>query len=173
MAGKSRYSDEDKARVHLSLQVHDGQVKPTARDTGIPISTVRLWKQQWERDGVPEAVSMALTEAKDEFVKNASRVRDKALERLEQVIEHSDKPRDLATVVGILDDKLTRAKGMPTSRTENVSIGISGSPEQVQQLFTQWAAGTVEAGTKRHAEIESTAIEMEQPEGDSIAEILD
>ena len=96
---------------------------------------------------------MALTEAKDEFVKNASRVRDKALERLEQVIEHSDKPRDLATVVGILDDKLTRAKGMPTSRTENVSIGISGSPEQVQQLFTQWAAGTVQAVVQRHAEI--------------------
>jgi hypothetical protein len=80
----------------------------------------------------------------------------------------------LATVVGILDDKLARARGLPTSRTENVSIGIQGSPEQVQQLFSQWAAGTVEAGTQRHAEIESTAIELdEQPEGDSPAEILD
>lgn len=172
MAGKSKYSDEDKARVNLSLQVHDGQVKPTARDTGIPISTVRLWKQQWERDGVPQSVEMALTEAKDDFVENASRVRDKALERLGQVIETSDKPRDLATVVGILDDKIARARGLPTSRTENVSIGIQGSPEQVQALFTQWAQNTITAGVERHADIESSAWE-EQPEGDSPAEILD
>lgn len=171
MAGKSKYSEQDKARVHLSLQVHEGQVKPTARDTGIPISTVRLWKQQWERDGVPESVEMALVEATDEFVEHATRVRNRALERVEELIESSDKLRDVTIAFGIVEDKLIRAKGLPTSRTENVSIGIQGSPEQVQALFSQWAQNTITAGVERHADIESTA--FEQPEGDSIAEILD
>lgn len=166
MARRSQYTDADRARVHVALQINDGNIKRSARDTGIPVATVRDWKRKWESEGVPEGVAEAQTEAVDTFTENASRVRDKALARLEQVIDNTDRPKDLATVIGILDDKITRARGLPTSRQETLSIGIQGTPQEVQALFTNWANKTIAASSDREAEIIDAEI-VEQPSGDS------
>ena len=172
MAGKSKYSDDDRRRVYLQLQVNDFNVKRTARDLDMPIATVREWKVKWETEGVPPAVidAPAMEEAVDTFVADAARVRDKALARLEVVIDESDKPRDLATVIGILDDKITRAKGLPTSRTETLTVGIEGTPEQVQALFTNWAQKSVADASTRASDLIEVEAEVvsEQPSGDSL-----
>ena len=109
-------------------------------------------------------------QAVDNFAEDASRVRDKALARLEEIIDTSDKPRDLATVIGILDDKITRAKGLPTSRTETLSVGIEGTPEQVQALFTSWAQKSVSDANTRASDLIEVEAEVvdEQPTGDSL-----
>jgi len=171
MAGKSKYSDDDRRRVYLSLQVNEGNIKRTARDTDMPVATVRDWKVKWETEGAPPELTdaQALEKAVDNFVADAARVRDKALERLEQIIPESDKPRDLATVIGILDDKITRAKGLPTSRTETLSVGIQGTPEQVQALFTNWAQKSVSDASTRASDLIEVEAEVvsEQPTGDS------
>lgn len=173
MSRRSQYTDSDRARVHLALQVNDGNMKRTSRDTGIPVATVRDWKRKWESEGVPDEVANAQIDVVDDFVTDASRIRDKALNRLEQVIDDEKNVKNLATVIGILDDKITRARGLPTSRQETLSIGISGTPQEVQALFTNWAQKTVSASSTRDAEIiESEAVEVEQPTGDSTTDLI-
>lgn len=171
MAGKSKYSDDDRRRVYLALQINDGLVKRAARDTGLPVATVRDWKRKWDTEGAPPEVTEApeMNMAVDSFVEDASRVRDLALARLEQVVETSDKPRDLATVIGILDDKITRARGLPTSRTETLSVGIEGTPEQVQALFTNWAQKSIADASTRASDVIEVQAEVmrEQPARDS------
>lgn len=172
MAGKSKYSDEERRRVYIALQVNDGQIKPASRDSGIPIATVRDWKRKWDTEGAPPEVTdaQAISKAVDVFVEDATRVRDKALERLEAVIETADKPRDIATVIGILDDKIRLHKGLATSRTETLSVGIAGTPEQVQALFTNWAQKSVSDAATRVLDIDEVEAEIvdEQPPRDSL-----
>lgn len=132
---------------------------------------MRDWKRKWDAEGVPpELTDAQLVQAVDAFAENASRVRDKALARLEEIVDVSDKPRDLATVIGILDDKITRAKGLPTSRTETLSVGIEGTPEQVQALFTNWAQKSVSDAATRASDLIEVEAEVvdEQPSRDSL-----
>ena len=160
MAGRSKYTDEDKARVANALAINDGNIKRTARETGVPENTVRDWKRSWDKGGVPATVEEARTVELDNFVADASRVRDVALRRLEEVIPHSDKVRELATVVGILDDKLTRARGLPTSRQEQIGLQLSVTPEQLGSALSAWAEkAALESAQRRVDIIEVEAIE--------------
>lgn len=161
MAGRSKYTDEDKARVHVLLHANDGNVKRTSRESGIPEQTVRDWKKEWDSGGVPPAVVDALDSAVDSFVGDAVRVRDLYLKRLEELAPEVKNARDAATVIGILDDKVTRAKGLPTSRTEGV-VAVLPPAEKVAELFKSYAIAAIEASTQREAEIvESEAVEVE------------
>lgn len=171
MAGRSKYTDEDRARVLNQLTINDGNVKRTARDLDMPVATVRDWKQRWEAGGVPAEVADAQPKAVDTFIKDATRVRNKALEQLDKSLDNFDKPKDLATVIGILDDKINRASTIKVQgRSDTLAIGIQGTPEQVQALFTNWADKTVTATHQREQDIlEVNAEEVpEQPETDSV-----
>lgn len=115
------YTDEDRARVRLHLELSQGNVKRTARETGIPITTVREWKRAWEEKGVPEPVAEAAERQAGEFAERAEHARDIALEKwIEQVNAGTVSARDLMVGIGILTDKLNLAKGLATNRTEQV-----------------------------------------------------
>jgi len=109
---KRFFSDEDKARVHVALTVHEGNVSRTARDTGIAESTVRDWKKTWERDGVPEEIAVQAAAEADDFIRDASRIRNAALTRAEALIPGSTKIAELTTLAGVLDDKIYRARAI-------------------------------------------------------------
>ena len=152
MAGRSKYTDDDRARVATALHINDGNIKRTARETGIPENTVRDWKRAWEKGGLPATVEQAQQGAVDEFVDQATHIRNLYLRRLEELVETETNARNVATVVGILDDKLVRAAGKPTSRTEQVG-GLLPSPEEFKAALTGWAIGAVQAANERRADI--------------------
>lgn len=161
------YTDSDRARVKVALEANNGSVKAAARETGYPVQTVRDMKHKWDREGLPATVSEALPAVVDEFVGNAARVRDKALDRLEQELEDPAAKvnvKDLATTVGILTDKVRLVSGQPTSRTESVQ-GLS--PSEVRDLFAGFAMGVVAAARNTHDEI----IDAEWSEQSAIAEL--
>lgn len=136
----------------------------------MPVATVRGWKKQWDEGGVPAEVSDAQAEVVDTFIEDAVRVRNKALERLDKSLDNFDRPKDLATVIGILDDKISRSRQIKVSgRSDTLTLGIQGTPEQVQALFTNWASNTVSASVQREQDIlEVNAIDVdEQPVTDS------
>jgi transposase-like protein len=150
------YTDRDRALVHTTLTANQGNVKRTSRETGIPIATVRDWKQKWEREGLPAVVEEALPAVVEEFTGNATRVRNKALDRLEQAIDANKvAPKDLLVAVGVLTDKVRLVEGKATSRTESVQSGAL-PVEQVRELFAGFAKGVVEAASKRADVISST-----------------
>jgi len=150
MAGKSQHSEEDKARVFVCLRANQGNVKRTARDTGIHPATVRRWKLAWEEneDTAPD-VSLVALEATD-FVSDAERVRNKALIQLERKIPDAT-PSALVAVVGMLSDKIALVRGLATTRVEHTHT--LPAPEELQELVQGFVKGAVMAANERREEL--------------------
>lgn len=158
------WNDEDKARVYVALAANDGNVKRTARETGVPENTVRRWRDDWERNGPPstEQVEMAV----GEFVEEATSLRGRALLALklkvEQLVKDPSKVKvaELTTLVGVLDDKITRASGMATSRTEHVHS--LPSPDEIREALGQAFQKQMELAAQRAEEIIDAEFTEEQ-----------
>jgi hypothetical protein len=113
VATKQTYSDDDKGRVFFALTVNQGNVKRTHRDTGVPISTIRGWKKEWEAEGPSTEVALAAGEQAETWLVDADRVRNKALAAYEDKVDAGEvSARDLMTGFGILSDKMNAAKGL-------------------------------------------------------------
>ena len=131
---KRVYSEEDKAAVFISLMVNKRAVAATSRDTSVPEQTVRDWRKKWET-GEWETPSQ---EQQEQSIKNAiadlERVRDKALVLLEEKMPDEKNAKNLATIFGILDDKVRLHRGLPTSRSES-QLALPSADEVKDRLL--------------------------------------
>jgi transposase-like protein len=158
VAGRATYTEADKARVYVVLQANDGNVKRTARETGVPENTVRRWKQQFEQDGPPNT-DLVEVEAGD-FIEDAERVRHKALRKIEQRIDADDaKLNELNTTVGILTDKIDRVK-LPNRQVDHVHH--LPPADQIREVMAAFAQRQLEMARNREEEIVDAEI-VEQP----------
>lgn len=148
MASRRVYTDEEKASVFVALTANQGNVKRTARHTGIPISTVRRWKEEWVTEGPPD--TSQVIEAAGDFLADAQRVRNKALMELERKIPDAT-PSALVTTVGVLTDKINVVSGLATSRNETVH-SLPPAEEIARTLSSAFAAA-IEAARARDADI--------------------
>ncbi len=156
MAGKPKYTEHDKARVYVVLQSNDGNVGRTARDTGLPEATVRRWKAEFATAPPP---SEEIDDALGEFLDKAESVQWKAIVALERRIDKDDvAARDLITIIGVLNDKITRAKGGAQSRVDHVHH--LPSAEEIALAGKLMAQGAISAALERQAEIQESE---EQP----------
>lgn len=163
-----RYTDQDKALVHATLAANGGNVKRTARETGVAEQTVRDWKKKAERVGLPAEVEAALPAVIEDAAQEIERIRNKALRALEEAIDRRElKGRDLTVAVGVLTDKHRLMTGQATSRTESTS-GEAQSREEIREAFRGLALGMVEAAEQRAQSIAthvgSDVIEVEAQE---------
>lgn len=133
------YSDEDKARGYTALTVHDGNISRAARETGISESTLRDWRKAWEAEGVPKEIADKAAVEADDFIVRASSLRDTAMETARSKIPEA-KVGELTTLIGVLDDKIYRA------RTLKKNPGDDG-PKQIDAR----AAGELLAGFVQEA----------------------
>jgi transposase-like protein len=136
------------ARAYMVLETNQGNVKRTARDTGLPESTIRNWRDMWAEDGPPDVADVTLVVT--DFVANAERVRDKALTVLEGKLDAAT-PSALIAVVGTLQDKVSIARGLATSRTE-VQHALP-SPEEIAKTLGAVLQGAIQAAQARDADI--------------------
>ncbi len=166
---RRNYSDEDKASAYVALTVNDNNVTRAARDSGIPATTIRDWRKEWETEGVPNEL-LALTETvASDFVTAAERVRDLALEHLEQSIRTGDlKSEKLITVVGVLEDKIRLGKGLATSRSETVHK--MPEPAELRDMLGSYVQEALEKTRQREDEIKLTEGVEIIPDGTSAPE---
>jgi transposase-like protein len=117
VAARTTYTEADKSRVYVVLAANDGNVKRTSRETGVPENTVRRWKKEFEAS--PPSAEL-VEAAVGDFVTDADRVRHKALLKIEALID-GDKVKvgELNNTVGILTDKIDRARGLDVKRVEH------------------------------------------------------
>jgi transposase-like protein len=152
MAGVSKYTEADRAAVYFSLQITGGNIKRTAREAGYPESTVRGWKKDFAENGPPSAE--AIEEVSSDFIKDGERIRNKALDRIEQVLDDPlSKPKlaELNTTVGVLTDKLNTARGLDVKRVEHQHH--LPDAEEARELMRGFASELIAMSASRDGEI--------------------
>src|SRR3954471_4456601 len=104
MSGRPQYTNTEKARAFALLETNQGNVKRTARDLGVPVSTLRRWRDEWDADkNLPAAEDIVL--ATGDFLEDAERVRDLSLNVIEAKLRKGEGTlAQVATVLGVLDD---------------------------------------------------------------------
>ena len=156
MAGRSKYTEGQRAQVYVTLAANNQNVKRTSRELGVPVSTVRDMKRSFDMDGPPlkEHVDVAA----GEFLKAAEEARDFALGTL--IIKIPDaKPSELITIIGVLDDKIARARGLADRTVEHRHT--LPSPDEIREAMTGVVQGAIEASKQREEDIIDA--EIEQP----------
>lgn len=151
---RATYTDADKANVYVVLTTNEGNVKRTARDTGVPENTVRRWKQYWETNGPPalEEVQKAVAD----YANTLEETRNLSLLRINQKLS-SENPKDwgtlpqLATVFGVLTDKIDRARGIADRRVEHRHV--LPSPDELRAAMDALTAGAARAHEQRDEDI--------------------
>jgi len=163
------YTAEDRAAVKLALEINKGNIKATHRDTGVPYMTVKSWKDKWEEAGVPAVVSDALPLLASNFVEEGIHVRDAALLKIKELIPNAriQDLRSLATLVGILDDKVRMAQGLATSRSEAVHIHVD--PEEIGLQIGSHIRAALESASQRAEDIIDGEVVEQADEQDSFA----
>lgn len=152
MARRS-YSDADRALVFAELTINEGNIKRTARNLDMPISTVRYFKAQWDKTGLPPAVVDALPTVVEDFAANAERVRDKLLVRLEELVDEGKiTAREIVPALGMLQDKIRAARGLDSKKVEHTFE--LPEPAQIRELFGGAILELVGAARERAAEID-------------------
>jgi transposase-like protein len=154
------WSDKDRAAAYVIWIANEKNTRRTARDTGVPHGTLRHWVKEWAENGPPEQVMDEMSAQVYEFVHHASRVRESAMRKLEELIPQAEAKQlsAIATVVGIMDDKIRLASGLATKRTETVHT--LPSKDEMKELMGGFAEGLVGAAEARSGEI----IEVEAEE---------
>lgn len=158
---RATYTDEQRARAYVVLTTNQGNIKRTARDTSLPESTIRRWRDEWEEDGPPDTSLVA--EATGDFVQEAERVRDAALAEMERKIPAAT-PSALVAMVGMLTDKIALARGLATSRSETVH---SLPPaEEIARTLGAVLQGALAAAQSRSEDIIDAEIVEQAPAGE-------
>ena len=157
---RREYSSEDKARAYVVLTSNEGNLKRTARDTGIPEPTIRRWRNEWESGGPPSLAS--LEEAVTDMVAQAEKIQDLALQRIKERLESDDVKQQgtlpqLATVYGIVTDKLDRARGIGTTSTHEHKLTLP-SPDEIRATLGALVENVQAGHVVREEEIEDAEI---------------
>lgn len=132
---KTRYSPEKRAEVFAHLTESDGNIKRTARNTGVPVSTVRDWKTEWENGGVDTETVEALPALAVDFVEDATRIRDKLLIHLERLADQGKlNARETTTGIGVLTDKIRAYKQIAETIEHHHTVEIPALTELEERL---------------------------------------
>lgn len=156
---KRTYTEDDKIAVYVALQANDNNVTRTARETGVPEPTIRSWRKVWEAEGPPDVTAVA--EAAADFIEEAERVRNLALKTIEEKMPGATVSA-LIAVVGVLDDKITRSRGLASSRSEVVHRHELPAAEDLKDAIREVAAKAMEIAVAREADIIDAEIVEEQ-----------
>ncbi len=150
---RTEWDDDSKAAVYVQWVGNGKNVRQTSRDTGVPHTTVAYWAKAWEKDGPPANLDDKIRANAYEFVHHATSVREKAMNKLEELIPQAEVKQlsAIATVIGIMDDKLRLAQGLATKRTETVHT--LPSKEDMRELMSGFSEGLVALAEDRASEV--------------------
>lgn len=159
MASRRTYTDEDKGRVFAALTINEGNATRTARELGLPKPTVVKWKKEWEKNGPSKEVMVAAEAQAEQFIADATRIRDKALSKWEAKVDEDEvAARDLMTGVGVLTDKLNAARTLKAPEQKEQL-----SPAHMRELARGLIEGAVTMAKQREEEIIEADYEVVEP----------
>jgi len=162
------YDDDARAEAYVIWIANDKNVRRTSRDCNVAHTTMANWAKRWEKDGPPDSLDTKITNKAYEFVSHASRIRASAMAKLESLIPEAEVKQlgTLATVVGIMDDKIRLASGLATKRTETTYV--LPSKAEMQELMGSFVDTLISSAEDRASVIVDAEIVVEQPESSGL-----
>ena len=113
MAKGKKTDNETIYKIMISM-FSTNNFNETSRQLSIPVKTVeKIYKENKDK----EEFTKLCMQKKEEFAETATRIIDKALNRLEKVLDDNEEKipvNNLSTVIGTLYDKRALAKGEST-----------------------------------------------------------
>lgn len=171
MAPRVEWTEEDRAHVYVQWIANEKNISRTARDCGLAESTLTYWVKDWKANGPPEALDGKISEKAYEFVHHASRIRKDAMLKLEELIPQAEVRQlsAIATVVGIMDDKIRLASGLVTRRTETTHS--LPSKAEMKELMGSFVDTLISSAEERSAVLVEGEVELEQPESSGLLQL--
>lgn len=121
------YTAADVARGLKAIEANNGSVRAAERDTGYPRSTLRAWQAGHLPRGIAQReIADATPAAAEELAREYDEVQRLYIARLKapEVVAKTN-GRDSSIIVGVMSDKSARARGGPTSITENRTVRVT------------------------------------------------
>lgn len=128
---RRQWTDEKKSEILAALDANQGNVKRTARQCGVAVSTLRGWAKG---RGTNAGVAKLRPEKRGELADALEEIAWQIVELLPSKLQQAE-VRELATLLGVSLDKLLLLRGQPNSRTEvsGVQIYIPDNERQSNQ----------------------------------------
>lgn len=126
-------SEDEKSAALAALKANGGNVRKTARELGLPWSTLRSWRDNDRAVSCTqkkEQAEQALADLYESLAREACGLLPSAMKRAEA--------KELGTIVGILTDKMQLLRGQPNSITKDVS---TYTPEQRRKRIDELLNG--------------------------------
>lgn len=129
---RRQWTDAEKAEILAALDANQGNVKRTARQCGVPISTLRGWVKG---RGTNAGVAKLRPEKRGDLADALEEIAWKIVELLPDKLETAE-VRELATLLGVSLDKLLVLRGKANNRTEvsGVQIYVPDNGRQSNQV---------------------------------------
>lgn len=131
MAKGKKTDNETIYKIMISM-FSTNNFSETARQLNIPVGTVEdIYKRNIDK----EEFTKLRKEKTEEFAEKATRLIDKALNRLEKVLDDEEEKipvNNLSTVIGTLYDKRNLAEGKATVNTD-INIKMDKKVEELSQ----------------------------------------
>ena len=131
MAKGKKTDNETIYKIMISM-FSTNNFSETARQLDIPVGTVEdIYKRNIDK----EEFTKLRKEKTEEFAEKATRLIDKALNRLEKVLDDEEEKipvNNLSTVIGTLYDKRNLAEGKATVNTD-INIKMDKKVEELSQ----------------------------------------
>lgn len=119
-AARRQWTDEAKAEILAALDANQGNVKRTAKECGVAVSTLRGWAKG---RGANAGVAKLRPQKKGELADALEDIAWKIVELLPSKLEGAEM-RELSTLLGVTLDKLLVLRGQPNNRTEVSGVQI-------------------------------------------------
>ena len=125
MAPHRQFTEDERASAIATLTANRGNAKRTARNLGIPRTTLRQWVGRAKSStAVPAKTSPAVVDAyKGRLARKFEEFADLALDEVPSRIPTMS-GRDLLFQAAIATDKVLLLRGQATNRTESLKISL-------------------------------------------------
>lgn len=154
MGAKRRYSEADRAVALALLDANGGNLKRTAREFGVPVDTLRYWRDRRvegaEREEEPPAPKQTTNKdvqvAKESLADATARLAQRLVSAMEDKLADANL-KDAAVAFGIAVDKMQVLRGEATSINEQ---RYSGRLSEFHQRYASGRAGDDAGGKPVH-----------------------
>jgi len=153
MGRKRSYTDADRERARVALDVHGGNVSAAARDADVSRPTLIEWRDTWAAEVaaaaalpipaeyLPTAVEYIRQDKKAEVIEAAWDVAKLAFQRVVELIPEATDIQKVATAAAIAVDKAQLLSGSATARNEvDIRAILASLPTDVRAAVVALAA---------------------------------